>query len=103
MLALAFLLLIGVALIADGMHFHIPRAYLYSAIAFSVGVEALNLLARKRGASEEADETTRPAVGFAPDSATVRMLVSAPSVLRMIRSDDTRPDHHRKVPLATWR
>jgi predicted tellurium resistance membrane protein TerC len=52
MLALSFLLLVGVALLADGLHFHIPRGYLYFAIAFSAGVEALNLLAaraRKRG------------------------------------------------------
>jgi predicted tellurium resistance membrane protein TerC len=47
MLALSFLLLVGVALIADGMHFHIPRGYLYFAIAFSAGVEALNLLAAR--------------------------------------------------------
>lgn len=47
MLALSFLLLVGVALIADGLHFHIPRGYLYFAIAFSAGVEALNLLAAK--------------------------------------------------------
>ena len=46
MLALSFLLLIGVALVADGLHFHIPRGYLYFAIAFSIGVEVLNLLAR---------------------------------------------------------
>ena len=44
MLALSFLLLVGVALIADGLHFHIPRGYLYFAIAFSAGVETLNLL-----------------------------------------------------------
>jgi predicted tellurium resistance membrane protein TerC len=42
MLALSFLLLIGMALIADGMHFHIPRGYLYFAVAFSGIVEALN-------------------------------------------------------------
>lgn len=47
MLALSFLLLVGVALIADGLHFHIPRGYLYFAIAFSTLVEALNLLARR--------------------------------------------------------
>jgi predicted tellurium resistance membrane protein TerC len=44
-----------VALIADGMHFHIPRGYLYFAIAFSIGVESLNLLAaraRKRRAAK---------------------------------------------------
>jgi predicted tellurium resistance membrane protein TerC len=48
MLALAFLLMIGVALVADGLEFHIPRGYLYFAIAFSVGVEALNLLLRRK-------------------------------------------------------
>jgi predicted tellurium resistance membrane protein TerC len=58
MLALAFLLLIGVALIADGLHFHIPREYLYFAIAFSAAVEGLNLLAaarrrRNRAAAED--------------------------------------------------
>ena len=45
MLALSFLLLIGVALVADALHFHIPRNYLYFAIAFSGGVEMLNRLA----------------------------------------------------------
>jgi predicted tellurium resistance membrane protein TerC len=48
MLALSFLLLIGIALVADGLHFHIPRGYLYFAIAFSVLVELLNLSAAKR-------------------------------------------------------
>lgn len=47
MLALSFLLLVGVALMADGMHFHIPRGYLYFAISFSVFVEMLNLFAKK--------------------------------------------------------
>ena len=48
MLALSFLLLVGVALVADGMHFHIPRGYLYFAIFFSAMVEVLNLMALKR-------------------------------------------------------
>jgi len=48
MLALSFLLLIGVALVADGLHFHIPREYLYFSIAFSLTVESLNILAHKR-------------------------------------------------------
>ena len=47
MLALAFILLIGVALVADGLGMHIPREYIYFAIAFSALVEALNLLAAK--------------------------------------------------------
>jgi predicted tellurium resistance membrane protein TerC len=45
MLALAFLLLIGVALVADGFQFHIPRGYIYFAIVFSVAVEFFNVLA----------------------------------------------------------
>ena len=46
MLALAFILLVGVALLADGLGFHIPRGYLYFAIAFSLVVELLNIRAR---------------------------------------------------------
>jgi predicted tellurium resistance membrane protein TerC len=44
MLALSFLLLIGAALVADAFHFHIPRAYIYFAMAFSAGVEVVNVL-----------------------------------------------------------
>jgi predicted tellurium resistance membrane protein TerC len=48
MLALSFLLLIGMALIADAFKFHIPRGYLYFSIAFSIFVEIINILARKK-------------------------------------------------------
>ena len=48
MLALSFLMLIGVALIADGLHFHIPRTYIYFAMAFSVLVEFLNVMAKRK-------------------------------------------------------
>ncbi|HDS01725.1 MAG TPA: TerC family protein, partial [candidate division Zixibacteria bacterium] len=48
MLALSFLLLIGVALIGDGLHMHIPRGYIYFAIAFSTFVELLNQKIRYR-------------------------------------------------------
>jgi predicted tellurium resistance membrane protein TerC len=51
MLALSFLLMIGVVLIADGLHFHIPKGYVYSSLAFSIIVEALNFRARRRRAS----------------------------------------------------
>jgi predicted tellurium resistance membrane protein TerC len=47
MLALAFLVLIGVALVADGFQFHIPRGYIYFAIAFSAAVEFFNVLAKR--------------------------------------------------------
>jgi len=50
MLALSFLLLIGMALIADGAGFHIPKGYIYAAMGFSIFVEALNLVARRRRA-----------------------------------------------------
>lgn len=48
MLALAFLLLIGTSLVADGLGFHIPKGYIYSAMAFSVLVEAVNIIAKER-------------------------------------------------------
>ncbi len=48
MLALSFLVLIGVMLVADGLGFHIPKGYIYFAMAFSVVVEGLNLLVRRR-------------------------------------------------------
>ncbi|MBO9501471.1 TerC family protein [Brevundimonas sp. A19_0] len=58
MLALGFLLMIGMVLIADGFGFHVPKGYIYAAMAFSAGVEALNMLSRgseaKRSAAEDA-------------------------------------------------
>lgn len=48
MLALSFLILIGVTLVAEGLHFHIPKGYIYFAMAFSVFVEMLNLKVRAR-------------------------------------------------------
>ena len=58
MLCLSFLLLIGTALIAEALHFHIPKGYIYFAIAFSAGVEALNLVARRK-AARHADSNKR--------------------------------------------
>ncbi len=51
MLALAFLILIGVTLIAEGFDVHVPKGYIYFAMAFSVGVEMLNLQLRKKRAA----------------------------------------------------
>jgi len=48
MLALSFLLLIGLALVGEGLHFEIPKGYLYFAMAFSVGVELINTRVRRR-------------------------------------------------------
>lgn len=50
MLALGFLLMIGMTLIADGFGFHVPKGYIYAAMGFSAFVEALNMLARRRKA-----------------------------------------------------
>ena len=50
-LALAFLILVGMALVAEGFEFHIPKPYLYFAMAFSVGVEIVNLRVRARSAA----------------------------------------------------
>ena len=46
-LALAFIMLIGVFLVAEGLGFHVPKGYIYFAMSFSLGVEVLNLLSRK--------------------------------------------------------
>ena len=54
MLALSFLLMIGLALVADGIGFHIPRGYLYAAMTFSAIVEFLNVLARRNRAKRGA-------------------------------------------------
>jgi predicted tellurium resistance membrane protein TerC len=54
MLALAFILLVGVALVGEGLHFHIPRGYIYFAIAFSLGVEIINMRIRKRREAQRA-------------------------------------------------
>jgi predicted tellurium resistance membrane protein TerC len=54
MLALAFLLLIGVSLVADGLGFHVPRGYIYAAMGFSVLVEFINIMAgRKRAKNKQ--------------------------------------------------
>jgi len=56
MLALGFLLLIGTTLIAEGFGVHVPKGYIYAAMAFSALVEGLNMLAR-RARLKRADET----------------------------------------------
>ena len=63
MLALSFLLLIGAALVADGMHFHIPRQYIYFAMAFAAAVEVVNVMAsrkRRRAAQAKSKAKSRP-------------------------------------------
>jgi predicted tellurium resistance membrane protein TerC len=62
MLALSFLLLIGAALVADAFHFHIPRGYIYFAMAFSAGVEVINVVA-SRNRRKARTKAKRPAKG----------------------------------------
>jgi len=59
MLALGFLLMIGMVLIADGFGFHVPKGYIYAAMAFSAGVEALNMLGRRSASKKERAELAR--------------------------------------------
>jgi predicted tellurium resistance membrane protein TerC len=74
MLALAFLLLIGVALIADGLGFHIPRGYIYFSMGFAALVEAFNVLAHRNRQRRATLRTrcreleAREAVGRVPTS-----------------------------------
>ncbi len=57
MLALGFLLMIGMVLIADGFGVHVPKGYIYAAMAFSALVEGLNMMARKKKAPPTASPT----------------------------------------------
>ena len=59
-LALAFLLLIGMALVAEGVGLEIPKGYLYFAMAFAVAVELVNMRARRRHAGVAAPPAPRP-------------------------------------------
>jgi predicted tellurium resistance membrane protein TerC len=77
MLALSFLLLIGMSLVAESLHQHIPKGYIYFAMAFSVFVELLNLRLRPRrvepvhlrtGYTEDPLPPPEPASGSAPAS-----------------------------------
>jgi predicted tellurium resistance membrane protein TerC len=60
MLALSFLLLVGVVLVADGLHHHIEKGYIYFAMAFSFGVEMLNIRARTKKKPVEPVELRTP-------------------------------------------
>jgi predicted tellurium resistance membrane protein TerC len=59
MLALAFLVMIGLALMADGFGFHIPRGYIYVSMAFAAAVETFNVLAKRNRAKRRASETKK--------------------------------------------
>lgn len=58
LLAISFLMMIGLVLVVEGLHIHVPKGYIYFAMAFSLGVEVLNMKIRKK---------SRPAVGRKDD------------------------------------
>ena len=60
MLALSFLILIGVTLLGEGLGFHIPKGYIYFSMAFAFGVELLNLRLRKKETKQNPVELHQP-------------------------------------------
>ncbi|WP_439575599.1 TerC family protein [Phreatobacter sp.] len=66
MLALGFLMMIGMTLIAEGFGAHLPKGYIYSAMAFSAFVEGLNMLSRRARARQAANGHAPPPGGHAP-------------------------------------
>jgi predicted tellurium resistance membrane protein TerC len=83
MLALAFLLLIGVSLVADGLGFHIPKGYIYAAMAFSVLVETINIIAAARRKRRSPDVHRLAAAATLPGThipaGEIRAAVATPS------------------------
>ena len=73
MLALAFLVMIGLVLIADGFGFHVPKGYIYAAMGFSLGVEMLNML--KRGRHKKSD----PPAAAVPVEPTIAPSTGSPA------------------------
>lgn len=84
MLALAFLLLIGTSLVADGLGFHIPKGYIYAAMGFSVLVEAINIIAKER-------RQRRAAGAGLPRKATAAAHVPANIAAEAIASAKAKP------------
>jgi len=80
-LALAFLLLIGVSLVADGAGFHIEKGYIYAAMGFSVLVEAVNIISKQRrlarAGGQTASATKHEAAATVPESAAAAALAPA--------------------------
>lgn len=66
MLALSFLILIGMTLVGEGFGFHVPKGYVYFAMAFSLAVEMLNIKVRKRRAKQEPVKLRKSIPGDAP-------------------------------------
>lgn len=102
MLALAFVLLIGMALVADGFQFHIPKAYLYAAMAFSVLVKSLNVVVsrrRARAAASTGESPVAPAAGkplklLIPVDGSPSALRAVREVARLVRDNAARVELH---------
>jgi predicted tellurium resistance membrane protein TerC len=86
MLALSFLLLIGLALVGEGLHFEIPKGYLYFAMAFAFGVELINVRLRRRLDARPSGASTMP------PAERERPAQSADEP----RPGDARPDEHQR-------
>ncbi len=100
MLALAFLLLVGVALVAEALQFHIPRGYLYFAIAFSALVEGLNQLARRR---RRRRTTTQAVTAHTDPRASVRKTETPKLATSAPRDEQSRSCETPPAPTATSR
>ena len=79
MLALAFLLLIGVSLVADGVGFHIDKGYIYAAMGFAVLVEAVNIVSKQRKLAASGGQAPKPVHAAAAGAVPVET-VTAPKV-----------------------
>ena len=94
MLALAFLILIGFALVAEGLHFEIPKGYLYFAMAFAVGVELINMRLRRRlNAAAEALSARRRAGGSGGSAGAVAHAAVLVAVEHVDQHADRGPHH----------
>lgn len=109
MLALGFLLMIGMTLIADGFGFHVPKGYIYAAMGFSAMVEALNMLARRKRARERALREGGVS-GYTPSSTTtvgLRGRFASETVSeRESRKSMSKPSPMRRVKASSgvaWR
>jgi predicted tellurium resistance membrane protein TerC len=104
MLALSFLILIGTALVGEGLGFHIPKGYIYFAMAFSVAVEMLNIRVRKRFSAESDPVKLRkcPPCGIRPAAAKLFWLQFAvvPAVHEINDESDDDPCAHPQPVIA---
>ena len=90
MLALAFLLLIGVSLVADGLGFHIDKGYIYAAMGFAVLVEAVNIISKQRKLAASGGAEPKPVRAAATGAVPVET-VTAPTKPRAKPQSQSRP------------